>query len=87
MFASSHWNTVQRMFALAVLVVIATWLISVPTLMGTSTFLAAVLLFTALGWVAHTTYRNAMPASSLAQSLHDADHGSSDGQPRGRNRP
>jgi hypothetical protein len=58
----------------------------VPTLMGRSNFLAAVASFTALGWVAFTIYKNAMPASSLAQSLHDADHGRFDGQRRHRSR-
>ncbi len=76
MFAHHNWTAVQRVFAFAVPVVAAIWLVSVPTLMGASSFLAALALFTALGWVAHTTYRNAMPASSLAQLLHDADDGS-----------
>ena len=77
---------VQRLFAFAVPVFMTIWLISVPTLMGTSNLLGAVALFTALGWVAFTTYNHAMPASSLARSRHDADHGSFDGQRRGRSR-
>lgn len=83
MFAPHHWTAAQRLVAFAVPVAIAMWLISVPTLMGTSTFLAAVALFTALGWVAFTTCRSAMPATSLAQSRHKD---SSDGQRRRRSR-
>ena len=86
MAAPYQWTAVQRLVAFAVPAFMTTWLISVPTLIGTSNFLTAVALFTALGWVAFTTYRNAMPASSLAQSLHDADHGSFDGQRRRRSR-
>jgi hypothetical protein len=86
MSAPSHWTAVQRLVAFAVPVFMTTWLISVPTLMATSNFLAAVALFIALGWVAFTTYKNAMPASSLAQSLHDADHGRFDRQRRHRSR-
>jgi hypothetical protein len=86
MSAPHQWTAVQRLVAFAVPVFMTTWLISVPTLMGTSYFLAAVALFTALGGVAFTTYRNAMPASSLAQSLHDADYGSVDSQRRHRSR-
>jgi hypothetical protein len=80
MSAPYQWTAVQRLFAFTVPVFIATWLVSVPILMGTSNLLAAVALFTALGGVAFTTYKKAMPASSLAQSLHDAEHGSFDGQ-------
>jgi hypothetical protein len=86
MSAPYEWTAVQRLFAFAVPVFIATWLVSVPSLMGTSNFLAAVALGTALGWLAFTTYENAMPASSLAQSLHDGDHGSFDGRQRRRSR-
>ena len=86
MLASHHWTAVQRGFAFAIPIAIVSWMISVPTLMATSSFLAAVVLFTALGWVAFTTYKNAMPASSLAQSLHDAAHGQPDNQRRSRRR-
>ena len=78
MFARHQWTAV-RIFAFAVPLAVAAWLISVPALVGTWNFLAAVTLCTALGWVAFTTYRNAMPASSLAQSRYDADHGGSIG--------
>jgi hypothetical protein len=86
MSAPYQWTAVQRLVALAAPVFMTAWLISVPTVMGTSNLLAAVALFTALGWVAFTTYKNAMPASSLAQSLHDGDHGSFDGRQRRRSR-
>ena len=81
-----HGTAIQRLVAFAVPFSIATWLIAVPTFIGTSTFFAAIALFTALGWVAFTTYKNAMPSSSLAQSLHDADHRISDVQRRRRSR-
>jgi hypothetical protein len=87
MLAPQDWTAVQRVFAFAIPIAIASWMISVPAFMGTSSFLAAVVLFTALGWVAFTTYKNAMPAPSLAQSLHDADHGRPDSQRRIRRRP
>jgi hypothetical protein len=64
------------MFVVVVPVAVATWLVSAPRI-GASSFLALLALVTAFGWVVHTTYRKAMPASSLAQSLHDADHDSS----------
>ena len=86
MFAPYQWTAVQRLFAFAVPLSIAIWLASVPTLMGASNFLAAVALFTALGWVAFTTHKNAMPAASLAPSLHDAEQGSFDGRGRRRSR-
>ena len=87
MSAPYQWTAAQRLSAFAVPLFIATWLVSVPTLIGTSNFLAAVALFTVLGWVTFTTYKkNAMPASSLVQSVHDAEHGSFDGQRRRRSR-
>jgi hypothetical protein len=85
--APYQWTAVQRLFAFAVPVYIAAWLVSVPTLMGTSNFLVAAALFTALGWVAFSTYNNALPASSLAQSLHDAERGRFEGRRRRRSRP
>ncbi|HXW03839.1 MAG TPA: hypothetical protein VD833_01300 [Vicinamibacterales bacterium] len=77
MLAQHNWTAVLRMSALTIPIVVATWLLSVPTLIGASGFFASVALLVAFGWVVLTTCRNAQPASSLAQSLHDADHGSS----------
>jgi hypothetical protein len=85
--ASHHWTVVQRISVFAIPIAVAIWLMSVPTLIGTSNLLVVIALFSALGWVAFTTYRNAMPASSLAQSLHDADRHRSDDRRQGRRRP
>ena len=82
MFVHHNWTAVQRVFAFAVPIGVAAWLVTVPAFIGASNFLASFALFTALTWVVYTTYRNAMPASSLAQALHDADHsGSPEGHP------
>jgi hypothetical protein len=62
-----------RTIALAVTVIAAAWLVTVPAVLTTSSFLAVAGLVTAFVWVAKITYANGQPAASLAQSLHDAD--------------
>ena len=76
---------VPGMFALAMPIVVAAWLVTVPTVIATSSFVACVLLLTAVGWVVQRTYVNVQPAATLAQSLHDSDQISSGAQ-QGRNR-
>lgn len=81
MSAPHHWTAVQRMFALSVPMAIGTWMIFLTTFTGTSNLLAAVVLFTAVGWLAFTTDRMGTPASSVAQSPRgaaDADPMASD---------
>jgi hypothetical protein len=66
-------TAIQVSVALAIPVVGAAWLVAVPGLMTTPNFLALVGLVAGIGWVAKRTYRDAQPASSLAQTLYDAD--------------
>lgn len=76
MFAYHRTTLVPRMFALAIPIVVAAWLVTVPAVMVTSSFVAAVVLLTAVGWVMQNTYINGRPTASLAQALHDADRSS-----------
>ena len=64
---------VDRNLALSLPVVTVAWLLTVPAVLTTSSFLAAAGLLIGVAWVARTTYRNAQPASSLAQSFHDTE--------------
>ena len=77
---SDNFTAVQRSAGLAIPVIAATWFLAVPVL-STSTFIAFVGVVMGLGWVASTTYWNAQPAASLAQSIHDAEQ---TGTPAGR---
>ena len=54
-------------------VVAAAWWLTVPGLMNSSTFVALFGILMATAWVVKSTFENARPASSLAQSLHDVD--------------
>jgi hypothetical protein len=66
-------TAMRRNLAIAIPVGTAAWLVTVPAVFTTSTFVALVGVVAAVGWVARTTYRNAQPASSFAQLMHDAD--------------
>ena len=68
-----NFTAVQRSAGLAIPVIAATWFLAVPTVLSISTFIAFVGVVMGLGWVASTTYWNAQPAASLAQSIHDAE--------------
>ena len=65
---------VQGAFASAIPIAAAAWLITVPTVLTASNFVALLGVLAALGWVAKTTYLNAQPPASIAQQVHDADH-------------
>jgi len=67
-------TAIQRNSALAMGFVTVAWLLTVPAVLTTSSFLAVIGVLGALGLVIRATYRNAQPASSFAQSLHDAEH-------------
>jgi hypothetical protein len=73
MHFSSNFTPVQRSAALAIPIIVAAWFLAVPAVLSTSTFIAFVGVVMGLGWVASTTYWNAQPASSLAQSIHDSE--------------
>ena len=49
----------------------AMWWLTVPDMIAPSTFVAFCVVIAASMWVVLTTWENARPASSLAQSLHD----------------
>ena len=66
-------SATARAVILAVLFAATVWLVAVPAVVTTSSFLAVLGIAAAFWWIAATTYLNAQPASSLAQSLHDAD--------------
>jgi hypothetical protein len=70
--------TVAKRILLCVLAAFAVaGLLTVPSLLAPSTFLALAGLMVAFTWVLMTTVVNAQPASSLAQSLHDIDSAAS----------
>lgn len=77
MYSYTGYSVIQRGFALAIPLFVAAWFVTVPAVMTTSSFLALVGILMAFGWVVRTTYLNAQPASSIAQSLDDAEHTSS----------
>lgn len=64
----------QRILVLAIPLTAAAWLITVPGLLTTSSFLAVLGILAGLFWVARATYLNAQPAASLPQVLHDSEH-------------
>ena len=72
-----HVNSSATVFPSALFLitalVAASWWLTVPAVMATSTFVALCGIVAASVWVVMSTYRNARPASSLAQSLHDVD--------------
>lgn len=70
---SNNFTPFQRSAGLAIPVIIAAWFLAVPAVLSTSTFIAFVGVVLGLGYVVSTTYWNAQPASSLAQSIHDAE--------------
>ena len=55
------------------LLVLTAWSLTVPALLSPSSFLAFGGLLAGCAWVTTTSYINARPAASLAQSLHDAE--------------
>ena len=67
-------TAIQRSFVLALPLLVATWFVTVPALLTTSSFLALGGILAGAGWVIRTTCLDAQPASSLAQSMHDAEH-------------
>ena len=77
MLLSTAFAPVQRNVAFAIPLVAATWFVTVPGVLTTSSFIALLGVVTGFGWILRTTYVNARPASSLAQSLHDSEHTSS----------
>lgn len=70
-------TAIQRTFAFAMPTVAAAWLLTVPAVLTTSSFLALVALLGAFAWIIKATYANGQPQASLAQSLYDAEHPSS----------
>ena len=73
MHVNSSSAVFHSAFVLIALVVAASWWLTVPDVMATSTFTAVCGILAASVWVVMSTYQNARPASSLAQSLHDVD--------------
>jgi len=63
----------QRIVVLAIAILAAAWWFSVPGVMTPATFVAVLAFLAASGWILKSTYENAQPASSLAQSLHDVE--------------
>ena len=61
----------QSALALAVALIASVWWVTVPHVIAASTFVALCAVLAASAWVVLSTFQNARPASSLAQSLHD----------------
>ncbi len=76
MLAHLRWNVVQRMSALIIPIMVATWLVTPPLVIATSSLFALLALLTAIAWSVQTC-KHAQPAASLAQALRDADRTSS----------
>ena len=72
MYTSLRYTVLQRTLAFVIAVALVGWL-TVPALMTPSSFLALLGFIAVSAWVVKTTYQNAQPASSLAQSFYDAD--------------
>ena len=73
MHANFNSTVFQRVLVVAISVVALAWFLIVPVLMTSSAFVALCGLLAASAWILKTAYVNAQPASSLAQSLHDAE--------------
>jgi hypothetical protein len=67
-------TVVQVAFASAIRVSAAAWLVTVPTVVSPSSFLAILGIVAGFAWVVKMTYVNAQPPASIAQQLHDSDH-------------
>lgn len=85
MHVPQRTTVVQGAVASAIPIVAAAWLVTVPTILTASSFLAIVGVVAGFGWVAGRTYVNSQPAASLAQQFHDADHITSPTHPRRSN--
>jgi hypothetical protein len=66
-------STLHSTLGLVIVAVAAAWWLTVPGLMTSSTFAAILGILAASAWVVKSTFENARPASSLAQSLHDVE--------------
>ena len=70
---ASFSTVLQRALVSVMAVVAAAWWLTVPGVMAPSTFVALFGILAASAWVWRSTYENARPASSLAQSLYDVE--------------
>jgi len=77
-------NVFERSLVVAIPLFVVAWFIAVPNFLTTANFALLVGFIVGLTWVVKTTYANAQPASSLAQTLHDADAVSRDRATKGR---
>jgi hypothetical protein len=73
MSAFTSSAVLQRAFLLTVSLVLVSGVILVPWLLTFSNFMALAAFVVGASWVFLATFKNAQPASSLAQSLHDSD--------------
>jgi hypothetical protein len=73
MSAYINSSLLRRILALVAVVAAAAWWLTVPDLITSSTFVALLAFLAGAAWVLKSTYENAQPASSLAQSLHDIE--------------
>jgi len=72
----------QRLLGLAIPLTAVAWLVTVPGVVTTSSFLAVVGLVSGLLWVARATYENGQAPASLPQVLHDEAQATSFAPPR-----
>ena len=73
MQASLSPTALQSVLVALLAIVAAAWWLTVPVVMTSSTFIAIFGILTASAWVVKSTFENARPSSSLAQSLHDVE--------------
>jgi len=66
-------NVFERGLVVAIPLLVIAWFIAVPTFLAPVNFALVAALILGISWVLKTTFTNAQPASSLAQTLHDAD--------------
>lgn len=63
----------HRLFALAIPIFIAAWVVTPVTVIGTASFFVLATMIAALAWIVTTTYKAAQPAASPARVVHGAD--------------
>ena len=75
-------TTIQRNLQVAIPVFATAWLVMVPSVFTTATFLTLTGLLAAFGWVVKTTYLNGRTADSVGQLIQETEQAGARGVPR-----
>jgi len=59
---------VQRVFALVIPTILASWLVTSPTVAGPASLFALLAVLMAFAWILQTIYKNARPAARPARA-------------------